>query len=626
MRLALFVGSLVLALVIGVWSSQVPPPRTVDAPATAFSAERAMVDVREIAQRPHAIGTPEHARVRQVLVDRLTALGLSPALQSGTLSPQAIQRLERWQDAPVSPDLRVTNIVGRLPGRDRSQPAVLMMAHYDTTWISPGAADDSTGVAAILEAVRAIRARGPIERDLVVLFTDAEELNLDGARAFFSEHPWRDRVGMVVNVEARGGGGRASMFETGIGNTPTIRLFGPAAVRADGGTTASSLAGFIYDQMPNGTDYTIARDRGIQGLNFAFVGRPSHYHTAESTPDALDPGAVQHIGSQVLEVSDRLLRVDALPGIGPDRVYADLLGQVVIQHAPATGWILLGLAALLFGVAAWRSGQVDRAGLTEIGRGLLGGLWLIAMGLVVLQVVRLLAGPSTSRAASAEAYYTLLARLPWMEVASGLAILGLVLVTVAGRNQLGARFTAIGIAALTSLGLILGGVDVVLIGAGLIAVGLGLWRSGQARSTWGAWLGLIALVLILAVLLQALAPPAAYLFVWTGLVATAVAALTAVLDARLDRPAALVPAALATVLVGAWLAGLAHFFFLAVGMDLPGALMLLVLLILTTLLPLAPRMPRPLLALAAACLILAGGIALSARVAEPMAARDGSVT
>jgi len=626
MRLALFVGSLVLALAIGVWSLQVPAPRPADAPATAFSAERAMVDIREIAQRPHAIGTPEHARVRQVLIDRLSAMGLETTTQTGALSPEAVERLGQWSSAPVPPTLQVTNIFARLPGRDPAQPAVMMMAHYDTTWVSPGAADDSTGVAAILEAVRAIQARGSIERDLVVLFTDAEELNLDGARVFFAEHPWRDRIGMIVNLEARGGGGRASMFETGIGNTPTIQLFGQTAPGADGGTTASSLAGFIYGQMPNGTDFTIPRDRGIGGVNFAFVGRPSHYHTPESTPEALDVGSVQHIGSQALEVTDRLVRVEALPGTGPDRVYADVLGRVVIQHAPEMGWFLIGLAVVLFGFATRRAGLARASGVIDLGRGVLGGVWLIATGLVVLQVVRLLAGPPAARASWAEAYYTLLARLPWMEAATGLAILGLVLLTVAGRSAIGARLPAIGIGVLMLLGLVLGGIDVVLIGAAIVAIGLSLWRGGEARALWAAWLGLIALVFVLAIAAQAVAPPAAYLFVWTGLVAAAVAALTSALDPRLERPWALLPAALATVLVAAWLTGLAHFFFLAVGMDLPGALMLLVLLILTLLLPLAPRAPRPLLAGAAACLILAGGVALSARVAEPMAARDGSVT
>ena len=51
MRLFWLVGSLALALLIGVLSLQVPAPAGADAPATAFSAERAMADVRE-RQRP----------------------------------------------------------------------------------------------------------------------------------------------------------------------------------------------------------------------------------------------------------------------------------------------------------------------------------------------------------------------------------------------------------------------------------------------------------------------------------------------------------------------------------------------------------------------------------------------
>ena len=57
MRLFWLVGSLALALLIGVLSLQVPAPAGADAPATAFSAERAMADVRQLAQRPHPVGS-----------------------------------------------------------------------------------------------------------------------------------------------------------------------------------------------------------------------------------------------------------------------------------------------------------------------------------------------------------------------------------------------------------------------------------------------------------------------------------------------------------------------------------------------------------------------------------------
>ncbi|MEY4241315.1 MAG: hypothetical protein RJA14_1011, partial [Pseudomonadota bacterium] len=324
MRVLWLVGSLALALLIAVLTLQVPAPAGAGAPATDFSTERAMVDIREIAQRPHPVGSADHARVRAVLLQRMAELGLQTSTQAGALSPKAAQRLER--EGGSAHGIELTNLVGVLPGRDPRLPAVALMAHYDTVPDSAGAADDTTGVAAILEAVRAIRARGPADRTLVVILTDGEELNLDGARAFWGGHPLRDRIGAVVNLEARGGGGRAMMFETGTGNAETIALFASAGARATGGVSSNSLAVFVYEAMPNGTDFTIPKARGVQGINLAFIGRPEQYHASVSTPDALDQGSVQHIGSQALETADALLRAPALPAATANVVYADLFG------------------------------------------------------------------------------------------------------------------------------------------------------------------------------------------------------------------------------------------------------------------------------------------------------------
>jgi len=45
-----------VALGLAVFASLTPAPRGADAPATAFSAERAMADVRIIATEPHPVG------------------------------------------------------------------------------------------------------------------------------------------------------------------------------------------------------------------------------------------------------------------------------------------------------------------------------------------------------------------------------------------------------------------------------------------------------------------------------------------------------------------------------------------------------------------------------------------
>lgn len=617
-RLLLLFASLGLALALAVLTSQTPRPRGLDAPATAFSAARAMTDIEQIARAPHPVGSQEHRRVRAYLTARMNQLGLSPEAQSGALTPASVRRLSRSGGDPAAAENQAVNLVGRLPGSDGTQPAVVLMAHYDTVVGSPGAADDSAGVAAILEAVRAIRARGPAERDLIVLFTDAEELGLDGARVFFDTHPWRDRIGAVVNLEARGGGGRAAMFETGRDNGAMIGLFAKAARRADGGPAATSLAAYMYERMPNGTDFTVARDKGIAGLNLAFLGRPGQYHAANSTPANLDQGSVQHIGSQALEAADALLRAPQPPGAEPSRVYGDILGLVLVSHSQAMGWGLLALVAGLGGFAAWRARRL--AGLTvgQLGRGMLDGVWFVTSGFILLQAVRLLAGPSSSRAESAEVYYTLLRRLPWIEAGAVLGLLALALVLLVGRARIPAILLAAGVFLLTALILIVSGFSPIILGVGAVAAGLS-FRPRGASQIWGGWLGLLALAFLLGCILQAVAPEAALLFVWPVLLGAVAAAIAAALGPDLLRPAGLLAPAAAVVLGGAWLAGVGHFVILGIGIDLPGALSMIGFLVLLFLRPLSPPAgaSRAVLAGAAACLILACGLTLAGRFAEP---------
>jgi hypothetical protein len=620
MRLFWLIGSLVVALAIGVFTLQGPRPVAADAPATVFSSDRAMVDVREIAQRPHPIGSPDHARVQAYLLQRMAGLGLQTSTQTGPLSPGSIRRLTEEGGDPAAGNFSAVNLIGVLPGRNPNLPAVALMAHYDTVPHSPGAADDTTGVAAVLETVRAIRARGPAERTLVVLLTDGEELDLDGARVFWGGHPLRDRIGAVVNLEARGGGGRAMMFETGRGNAQTIALFGQAGVRATGGVTSNSLAVFVYETMPNGTDFTIPKARGVQGLNFAFIGRPEQYHAPVSTPDSLDQGSVQHIGSQALESADALLRAPALPAATANAVYADVFGQFVIHYPPVVGWGLWLAAALLLGVAAAVARK--RAGLTfaDVGRGMVDGLWFLTSGLVLTHVVRQLGGPMSGRIDSADAYYTLLARLPWLEAGAALTVMALMLAVLGGRTRPDRRITAGALAALTLLSIVLGGLNPIAIGAGVVAIGLSLAPGLAARTVWGGWTGLIALALVFAAGAQAAAPETAFLFLWPALLAGAVAVAAAALDPGLTRPKSLAILAAATVLGGAWLVGLSHPVFLGIGMDLPGVLALLGLLGLMLIRPFSPeqKTARPLLMVALAVLVIGAGVSGYARLAEPM--------
>ena len=392
--------ALIGAAVLAVIATTPPVPVGSDAPATAFSATRAMADVRVIGRAPHPTGSAENAVVRAHLAARLQSLGMTVDTPVGSMDAVAAKRLSNWNKSNVTPPL--TNIVAVLPGRDRSLPAVMLMAHHDSVWGSPAAADDGAGVASILETVRAIRAQGQPARDLMVLLTDGEELGLEGAKAFFANDPRRARIGVIVNLETRGGGGRASMFETGSDNGAMMALFGRSVTRP----VSTSLSTFIYQKLPNFTDYTVAKKLGVPGFNFAFIGRPGLYHSPLATPDALDQGALQDMGRQALDLTRGLLAAPQLPGKAADSVFFDAFGLVFVSYSAALGWLILALGAGGYTVAAWRRGTLG-----EVARGAGGLFAMMLVAALVLFVVNLVSGE-----VGKTNYYDRLAAIPRLQV------------------------------------------------------------------------------------------------------------------------------------------------------------------------------------------------------------------
>jgi len=406
-------GAVILAIV----ATTPPGPAAADAPATAFSATRAMADVRVIGRAPHPTGSAGDAQVRDYLISRLKSMGTEVATATGTMSPPAKKRLDGWRGA-VEPAPPLTNIIAILPGRDRAQPAVLLMAHHDSVWGSPAAADDGAGVASVLETIRAVRAGGQPRRDVMVLFTDGEELGLEGAKSFFAKDPRRGHIGVIVNLETRGGGGRATMFETGSDNGAMMDLFGGAVRRP----VSTSLSVFIYKKLPNSTDLTVAKQRGYPGFNFAFIGRSGLYHSPLATPDALDEGALQDMGRQTLDLTRALADAPALPGRAADRTFFDAYGLVFVSYPAALGWVFLAIGAVGYGAAAWR-----RATVGEVAKGAAMLLALILVAMAGLYIVNGISG-----AWGKVNYYDRLAAIPRLQVQALLVCLAAVPLLVLG--------------------------------------------------------------------------------------------------------------------------------------------------------------------------------------------------
>ncbi len=270
----------------GLYLTSPPGPKPVAAPATEFSAERAFDHVRQIAEKPHMVGTAEHDSVQQYILGELKRLGLNPKIEKG----MALLRNRQSTRA-----VHTQNIIARVTGSNPKR-TILLMAHYDTVPYAPGAADDASGVASILEVIRAVQSGESLKNDLIILFTDGEELGLMGARQFAKTNSAIKEVDLILNFEARGTSGSSIMFETNSGNAKLI----PQFARFTPDPVANSLTYSIYKILPNDTDFSVFKPYEKQGLNFAFIEEYLNYHTMQDNPGNLSMASLQHQGENLL--------------------------------------------------------------------------------------------------------------------------------------------------------------------------------------------------------------------------------------------------------------------------------------------------------------------------------------
>ncbi|HYE45076.1 MAG TPA: M20/M25/M40 family metallo-hydrolase [Caulobacter sp.] len=587
--------ALALAALLAWQGTVTPRPVPASAPADAFSAERALRDIAVIAREPHPVASPANARVRDHLLRRMTDLGLSPT----------IQETDALSSSPADPQwlagAHVQNIVGILPGRDRAAPALVLMSHYDSVPGSPGAADDAAGVAASLEVVRALKARGVPARDVIVLVTDGEEWGLSGAEAYFAQHPLARRTGLVINMEARGNGGRANMFETGADNGELIDAFRTSARKP----ISSALAVFLYEKMPNDTDFSVPKRMGMTGLNFAFIGRQFDYHSPTATVANLDPGSVQSMGEQVLASAGDLAFAPRLPGKAPSAVYSQTFGDHVLAYPPAMGWLVLALAGGLLLLAGWRARRAgERLAWIDGLRGAGGLLLILTLTALVLNLTRRWTGVGFGFMEQRP----LLAQWGLWETVIFVLGLGLTLLVPMAMSATLARrwmllFGGVLLGALSSL---FGGFDVVGLALGTATGALAVLAMGRPVARNAAWAGALLLAFVLAALAQLFAPQVAFLLAWPLTLAALGAAVSRWgADGRWTPLLALIAA-----VVCGWLGVYVHL--TAQGLDFPALLGLFALLAALVLWPLAQpdqdKRPGPVvLATILLAIILAAG-------------------
>lgn len=336
---------LIIVLVGGLAIRQLDPPHAVpkNAPISEFSSARAMAHLHVIAKKPRPQGSAEHSAVRNYISQQLSSVGVAPQIQRTAITTQDRKGIITFAT--------VENIVAKLAGTGGGKSLVLA-SHYDSVPASPGASDDGAGVAAMLETLRALRNRPALKNDIIFLFTDGEEAGLLGAKAFVAEHSLALNVGAVLNFEARGSSGPAIMFETNNGNDWLI----PELAQVAPHPIANSLAQDIYKLLPSDTDFSVFKDAGWAGFNFAYISGLEHYHTMLDSLENIDERSLQHQGTYALALSQRLGNMDLSKKSESNSIYFNLAGWGLVHYSnrwtkplAAFAWTLY-VGLLIFGI------------------------------------------------------------------------------------------------------------------------------------------------------------------------------------------------------------------------------------------------------------------------------------
>ena len=222
------------------------------------------------------------------MIDRESGKGLVDRLSSGPLRVSLVVDV-------VSESRTSYNLVARWPGTD--QHKVLVGGHYDSVAEGPGANDNASGIAVVMELAR-IAANTDVGRSTIFAAFGAEELGLYGSRHMASilDESQVEGLSAMINLDMVGVGARMNAG----GDRKIVKLargFAPGVGQTLG---SSSRAG--------GSDHVPFARRGVPVL---FLTRPddANYHTSQDTYENIEPKAIETTGQIAELVLKHLIRV-----------------------------------------------------------------------------------------------------------------------------------------------------------------------------------------------------------------------------------------------------------------------------------------------------------------------------
>lgn len=241
----------------------------------------------------------EPSTIPAVVVERDAGETLLAALQAG-----GEVRVRVQVDATL--DVRDSvNVVATRPGTAPGAGNVVIGAHLDGVATGPGANDDGSGSGTVLELARALAQRSAYPFDVTFALFGAEELGLNGSRAYVNALSPAERRGVraMLNLDMVGVGDtwrfggtdalvQAALREAAARNLPASRLGGSLL-------GASDHASFLAANIP---------------AVFLYREDDPRYHQPQDRAEFVDPAALGQAADIVLSLLDAQASA-AQPGV-----------------------------------------------------------------------------------------------------------------------------------------------------------------------------------------------------------------------------------------------------------------------------------------------------------------------
>lgn len=245
-----------------------------------------------------------------LLMDEQMTLDSVLDVLTNTMRPQSFHLRKKFEiniNAKYKPNATTANVIGYLPGKDDKlkNEFLVVGAHLDhlgiqgSTCLFPGAEDNASGVAAVLETARLLTSNAPTEIEynkrsiIFVLFSGGELENL-GSDIFVSNFSKLRNVECFINAQSIGSGDSIAVM-----GKKRFPLLWKVANRNDSISTKS----MVHDlhTMPRGDAAAFAQI-GIPSLVFTNYGASSHIHVPSDISENIDREMMTKAASLMAEV------------------------------------------------------------------------------------------------------------------------------------------------------------------------------------------------------------------------------------------------------------------------------------------------------------------------------------